>query len=64
MLSTVPPTEQLASIIPEPDVIRQRLERCQAEADLLRRLLRLSLQRDEKTRTLAIQRGGQHAATA
>jgi hypothetical protein len=52
MLTTDLPQTSFAAIIPDPESIRQRLKRCQAETDLLRRLLRLSLCRDEVARSL------------
>jgi hypothetical protein len=48
---TCPPAP-LANEIPNPEAIRLRLERVDAEADLLRRLLRLSLRRQDEIERL------------
>jgi hypothetical protein len=49
----------LAGLIPEPETIRKSLNRWQREANLLRRLLRLALQRQRDMERL---KGGDHAA--
>jgi hypothetical protein len=43
---------ELAGIIPDPDAIRVHLERVEAEANLLRRLLRLALYRQREAARL------------
>jgi hypothetical protein len=50
--------DHLAGLVPDPDAIRQRLDRCRVEAALLRRLLRLSLTRQREAERLARQQGG------
>jgi hypothetical protein len=49
----------LADLIPDPETIRKYLDRCQREANLLRRLLRLALRREREAEKL---KGGGHAA--
>jgi hypothetical protein len=54
------PPAPFVEIIPEPDVIRARIERAEAEAGLLRRLLQLSLRRQREAARLAAE-GAAHA---
>jgi hypothetical protein len=60
------PTLPLAEFIPDVEIIRARLERVDAEADLLRRLLRLALRRkfeaERLAREEAVQAGGKVGA--
>jgi hypothetical protein len=43
---------QLADIIPDPYTIRSRIDRCETEARLLRRLLSVSLRREREAKRL------------
>src|SRR4051812_22433891 len=46
------PPPLIADIIPPPDVVQAHLERVETEANLLRRLLKLSLQRQHEAERL------------